>query len=195
MLIYKGAEAELRTVNYLGIKCVKKTRVPKTYRIKELDTWLRKERTKREIKMMCEAGRYINVPKILDLDLENTEFIMEFIPGKKLRDVLNPWNCKKFGKMVGEIVRILHDHSIIHNDLTTSNFIWTGKELYLIDFGLSFRSARVEDKAVDLLVFKRVVNATHSRFFDKLWKAFVEGYGDKNVIKHMAKVESRARYL
>ena len=195
MLIYKGAEAELYKTTYLGIPCVRKRRIRKKYRIKELDTWLREERTKREVRMMYEAGRIIKVPRIYDVDLKNFEFLMEYIPGKKVRDILNARNCKKFGKEIGRIVRTLHDNGIIHNDLTTSNFLWTGKDIYLIDFGLSFRSNRIEDKAVDLLVFKRVVNATHSKFFSKLWDAFLESYDDEKVIKHMAKVESRARYL
>ena len=49
---------------------------------------------------------------------------------------------------------LLHTHCIIHNDLTTSNFIVDNGELVLLDFGLSYYSARIENQAVDIRSIK-----------------------------------------
>ena len=59
----------------------------------------------------------------------------------------------------------LHNGAIIHGDLTSSNVMINPKTLkiYIIDFGLSFGSHNIEDKAVDLHAFEKslcVENAT-----------------------------------
>src|SRR4030042_1167648 len=49
---------------------------------------------------------------------------------------------------------------IINGDLTTSNMILNpDNKLYFIDFGLSFHSNKIEDKAVDLHLLKQALNA------------------------------------
>ena len=76
----------------------------------------------------------------------------------------------------------LHDADIIHDDLTTSNIMvrcmnhqeneklgvisdaplsLNSEELVLIDFGLSYVSRSIEDKAVDLYLLERNFLATH----------------------------------
>lgn len=56
----------------------------------------------------------------------------------------------------------MHDSGIIHGDLTTSNMmIRQNKSIVMIDFGLSFNSTLIEDKAVDLYVLERAFLSTH----------------------------------
>ncbi len=80
--------------------------------------------------------------------------------------------CENIG---GAIAR-MHDTNTIHGDLTTSNLILRSNEKslvrtynrnkiqskqVLIDFGLSFMSTMIEDKAVDLYVLERAFISTH----------------------------------
>ncbi|KAF6754804.1 hypothetical protein DFP72DRAFT_990281 [Ephemerocybe angulata] len=76
--------------------------------------------------------------------------------------------------LIGTELAKLHKADIIHGDLTTSNMMvrhpssfspskesGVPTELVLIDFGLSFVSTLVEDKAVDLYVLERAFASTH----------------------------------
>lgn len=70
-------------------------------------------------------------------------------------------------KLIGQELAKMHAVDIIHGDLTTSNMMLRKSsgpgetELVLIDFGLSYQSALVEDKAVDLYVLERAFASTH----------------------------------
>jgi len=75
--------------------------------------------------------------------------------------------------LIGIEIAKMHLADIIHGDLTTSNMMlrhpsfYTSRdseiptELVLIDFGLSYQSSQVEDKAVDLYVLERAFSSTH----------------------------------
>ncbi|KAG9016763.1 serine/threonine-protein kinase bud32 [Tulasnella sp. 427] len=70
-------------------------------------------------------------------------------------------------KFIGRELAKMHAVDIIHGDLTTSNMMLRRSpstdeiEVVLIDFGLSYQSALVEDKAVDLYVLERAFASTH----------------------------------
>ncbi len=183
-IIGRGAEAVL----YLDKERVIKDRVKKNYRLKELDESLRKVRTKREAKLLSKID---NAPKILGFDSFKIE--MEYIKGELLRDIFDKKGLK-YCEEVGKIIRKIHDMGIIHGDLTTSNII-VNKKIYFIDFGLSFFSDKVEDKAVDLHLLKQALMSKHYKkwreAFDLVWK----GYNpNKEFINRFYKVESRGRY-
>lgn len=95
----------------------------------------------------------IPAPYIFDVDLDNKRIMMSYINGKLAKDVIE--DNLDIAYKIGEIVGKLHKNDVIHNDLTTSNFIFD-KDLYIIDFGLGKISNLDEDKAVDLIVFKRL---------------------------------------
>ena len=92
----------------------------------------------------------------------------------------------------------MHEANLVHGDLTTSNILVEEKELSFIDFGLGKTSAKLEDKAVDLLVFRKTFEATHVELMPKGWDLIIEGYlsngGKKQVLEQMKKVEERVRY-
>lgn len=192
-LIAQGAEAKLfRSENKLI-----KERIKKSYRLKEIDEKIRKSRTKREVKMLKKLDF---VPKVLDVDDKKKIIEMEFIEGKLVKNILDDINkekrkeiCKKIGKNIAE----LHNLDIIHGDLTTSNFIFN-KKVYFIDFGLSFVSNRIEDKAVDLHLLKQALESKHYRHFEECFGFVLNGYKkvkdyDK-ILNRLGKVESRGRY-
>ena len=173
---------------------VYKRRIPKGYRIKELDERIRRERTKFEAKIMKEA-RKLGVPTPIVLDCWHTTITMEYIDGTPLKDCISEEYCKRAGELVGR----LHSGEIIHGDLTTSNMIVTeGDRLYLIDFGLSFYEQTIEARGVDLHVFFQTLRGSHEGY-DDLISAFKRGYQAsfdqaESVLARVAEIELRGRY-
>lgn len=126
-LISQGAEAKI----FLDEKkdFVIKDRIKKSYRIKELDDKIRKQRTKSEMKLLIKASDIINTPKVLDIckSPQNDQLKISFINGKKLSSNLNEFQLIKQKQILNQIgidVAKLHDNHVIHGDLTTSNMIF-----------------------------------------------------------------------
>lgn len=189
--ITQGAEAKI----YLDNDQIIKNRVTKNYRIKEIDQKLRISRTKREAKILEKSS--INVPNVISIDEKNAVINMEFVEGDLLRNTIdNLDNNKRINifKTIGKEIRKLHDQGIIHGDITTSNIILKNYVPYFIDFGLGFFSSKIEDKAVDVYLFKQVINAKHYNFLDE-FNYVLEGYqADKEFLNRLAKIEARGRY-
>ena len=53
---------------------------------------------------------------------------------------------------------------------------------------------KVEDKAVDLHLFKECLVSKHNNIWEKCWKSFVNGYNNKTVLERLEIVESRGKY-
>jgi TP53 regulating kinase and related kinases len=196
-IISKGAEAIiLKSKN--GII---KERIKKNYRIPELDEKIRKQRTRKEIKILEKASKIINVPKILSTNEKDFLLEMEYLGDQRLSEKLDKYPKKeqqRIMKDLGNQLGRLHDKDIIHGDLTTSNTILKEKKVYIIDFGLGFISTRIEDRAVDIYLIKQALEAKHWKNYKELFSEFLEGYKiSKNfekVINQLKKVESRGRY-
>ena len=191
--IARGAEA----VIFLEDNKIIKNRIKKNYRIDELDRKLRINRTKREINLLKKSSEIINVPKLLSFT--DTEIITEYINGNKLSDVFdNIDEREKICFKIGEYLAKLHNKDIIHGDLTTSNIMINKNYIYFIDFGLGFISNKIEDKAVDLHLFRQAFESRHFGKWEDYFNSAIEGYKiSKNadaVLKQIAKVESRGRY-
>ena len=89
-IIYRGAEAEIVLSNYLGKKVVKKERITKSYRIKEIDSHLISYRTKEEAKLISESRKCgVSVPLLYDVDLKKCILTMQFLNGKRIKDIIN----------------------------------------------------------------------------------------------------------
>ncbi|MGE0792591.1 MAG: KEOPS complex kinase/ATPase Bud32 [Candidatus Woesearchaeota archaeon] len=193
-IISQGAEAIL----VLKDDKILKKRIQKSYRHVELDNKIRLNRTKREIKVMNKLKELkINVPKIYESDDKFT-ICMDFIDGKRLRDVLIEDTSKKiYLKKVGNWLAKMHENGIIHGDLTTSNILVDKSEkLYLIDFGLSLFSKKIEDMAVDIHLLKQAIESTHYKNVTEFYKEFLKGYkfeDSEKVLKRLETVELRGR--
>ena len=200
-LIARGAEAKI----YLdkGRGKIVKDRIKKSYRIPEIDNKLRTSRTKSEAKLLEKASKIINCPKPLAIPQFGRMIHMQFIKGKKLSEYLNTITAKQAEKIcesIGKQVAILHKENIIHGDLTTSNMILKEDNIFFIDFGLGFISARIEDKAVDLHLLRQALEAKHFKDWQKLFNSVIKAYKEENremgekVLKQFEKVEARGRY-
>ncbi len=200
ILIRKGAEANLYKSEYLGREALIKERIPKNYRDAGLDSGIRKRRTKEEAQLLHDAKALgVRTPVIYKIEREGSAIIMEFVPGKRMKDALNEKNlnlCKLLGNKIG----VLHANGIVHGDLTTSNIIIHNGAPVFIDFGLGIHSRKIEDFAVDLLNFKKTYNATHYKL-GKGWNLIVKGYIEergnvgKEIVERIPKIEERGRYL
>ena len=189
MYLTSGAEATV----HLKDGIIVKERVPKRYRLVELDERIRKERMRAEARLMSEARR-AGVPTPIIYDVNGSKIEMEYIEGQPIKNVMTP----ELSARVGEIVGRLHSGGIIHGDLTTSNMILHNDKIYLIDFGLSFVSKIVESQGVDVHVLFQTFESTH-KDHEKLIEAFCKGYrktfeNADEVIKRVKEIEKRGRY-
>lgn len=200
-LIKKGAEADIYVTIWNGLDSILKIRKKKDYRVHSLDMRIRTLRTIREAKMISETKSFgITTPLVYFVDEKKCEIYLQLIKGKLVRDL--PLNtiiktCKEIGKIVGT----LHKNGIMHGDLTTSNFILSNQGLVILDFGLSQKTDKVDDYAIDLRLFKEVLNSAHAQIVEDAWFSFVLGYreilGDmltEKVLSHVSVIEKRGRY-
>ena len=192
--IAQGAEAKI----YLTDNKIIKDRFKKEYRIEEIDKKLRKSRTKKESKIF-DRLKEINFPspRLIETD-KKQKIVMEYIKGPKVRDILEKKDYKKLSEEIGKKLAILHNNNIIHGDLTTSNMILS-KEIYFIDFGLSYDSHKVEDKAVDLHLLKQALESKHYKIWEDCFKEAVKAYKKESdnpaeIFKRLETVEKRGRY-
>ncbi len=192
--IAQGAEAKL----YLEDKKIIKKRFSKSYRLREIDEKLRKFRTRREAKILSKLAQIgFPAPRLIESDDKET-LTIEFIDGPKIRDILEKQDYEKLSEEIGKKIAIIHNNGIIHGDLTTSNMILKD-EIYFIDFGLSFFSNKIEDKAVDLHLLKQALESKHYKIWKKCFDIAINAYKKTGndallVIKRLTKVESRGRY-
>ena len=196
-IIARGAEAVITKTGTI----ITKTRIEKSYRYPELDQKIRKLRTRGEAKILERISKIIPSPDLISSDEKKSIIKMKYIEGKKLSENLDKIKdyqkvCEKIGNNLAKI----HDANIIHGDLTTSNMI-LGKDgkVYFIDYGLSFNSPRIEDRAVDLHLIKQALEAKHPTIYEKAFRSVIKGYTRqsktaKQTIAQLDKVEKRGRY-
>jgi Kae1-associated kinase Bud32 len=196
-VIQRGAEAVL----YREGNRLVKERVRKGYRLPELDEEIRKRRTKLEVGLLERARRAgISAP---NAEMAERHVIkMDYIDGDRVKDVLNGMSSgeqKNVAGKIGAMVAALHSADIVHGDLTTSNMILLGKDLYVIDFGLGKVSHKVEDKATDLFLLWEAIQSTHFEISQVLWKKIINTYMQKystapEVMQRLEKIGQRRRY-
>jgi len=200
-LIKTGAEADIFISTWAGSKAILKVRKPKNYRNPILDSNIRKQRTIKESQMISEVKSCgIPSPLVYFVNLAESSITMQLIPGKPVHDLKNSkiiLLSAKMGKLVGK----MHKNGIMHGDLTTSNFILYKNQVYLIDFGLSQKTIKPEDHAVDLRLIKEILNSAHAEIIEDAWKRFLEGYKSivglskhVKILKLVSEIESRGRY-
>lgn len=207
MLIKKGAEASLFLENWHGRKVVMKRRLPKKYRLPEIDERIRTYRTIHEAQLLhCSKEAGVPTPIIFMVNLADSNIIMEFVEGKQVKQILNDFSFEErqiLSEYIGKLIGHLHCNEIIHGDLTTSNMILTpsGKVVF-VDFGLGEKAVALELRGVDLHIMKRAFQSTHFRYAERCFASVLKGYakvvGDKMAKKVLGKlneIERRGRYI
>ena len=200
-LINRGAEADVYSTAWNKKKAILKIRKQKSYRNSLLDQKIRKQRTIRESQIISQVKSFgISTPLIYFMDTIKCSILMQKIDGKIVRD-LKDNNIVNICGEIGRVVGLMHKNGIMHGDLTTSNLIVDKKKLFLIDFGLASRTEKPDDHAVDLRLFKEILNSAHAKVMEKSWKNFQKGYSKsvgtkycKKILDLVAVIESRGRY-
>jgi len=207
MLIKKGAEANLYLEEWQDRKVIMKRRLPKAYRLPQLDKAVRTQRTLHEpvlIHKAKEAG--VPTPTIYMIDTADSNIIMEYVDGIQIKKALNTMPSKErlqLCRRIGTLIGRLHKHGIIHGDLTTSNMILTRNgKIYFVDFGLGEFSEESEIRGVDLHLMKRALQSTHYKFAKECFEAVTAGYSEAvgnetadKVLEKVNQIERRGRYI
>lgn len=200
-LLKKGAEGDLYLTSWNKNKAILKARKKKNYRNPLLDQRIRKQRTIRESEIISEVKSFgICTPIIFYVDPKNCTIMMQHISGTLVHDLSESQlikSCKEIGKIVGT----MHKNGIMHGDLTTSNFIVSKRKIFVLDFGLANKTEKPEDHAVDLRLFKEILNSAHVKIMDKAWSNFLQGYKIvvgasrfSKITNLVTVIESRGRY-
>lgn len=210
-ILAKGAEADIYSGRWIEEESIIKKRIPKTYRIKEIDDKIRKSRTKKEAKLISDVKRAgVLSPVLYDVDLNEKSISMKKIGGELAKDLLgklSPDNQKQLSIAIGCNIGLMHGKNIIHGDITGSNIIVNDDGPVFIDFGLGKYSNLIEDKCVDLIVFKKSLQSIDYKIandiFDNVLDGYIDSYGSNydsdginktKLIEKIAEIESRGRY-
>lgn len=203
-ILKKGAEASIILGDWFGEDAIFKVRELKSYRQSNIDTKIRVFRTLHEASFLTEAKKIgVITPLVYFVDRQKAEIVMQFVNGLRLKDIVNAsdTSISKWFEEVGRYVARLHEANIIHGDITTSNFLIAEDKLSMIDFGLSFYSNKIEDKAVDIHLLRTVLQSANTDLSSKLMDHVFRGYFElsnrnkvNDFLKRLKIVERRGRY-
>jgi TP53 regulating kinase-like protein len=207
ILLKKGAEASIYLADWYGKRVVIKQRLPKRYRPEQLDQTIRRYRTIHEPQLMHEAKLAgVPTPIIFLVDVENSTLVMQYIGGRQVKQVLDALTepeRENICKRIGEDVAKLHNHGVVHGDLTTSNIILSSEgRIIFVDFGLGEKTVELEPKGVDLHLLRRALQSTHFQFAEQCFSWVLKGYGEVMggdvaaiVLEKVREIEKRGRYV
>ncbi|NHV98675.1 MAG: Kae1-associated serine/threonine protein kinase [Thaumarchaeota archaeon] len=198
--LYQGAEAIVDLCEWLGREVVVKTRIAKSYRVRELDDLIRRSRTIREASLLSSAKKAgVETPFIYHVNPVEGWILMSYVKGESLRSMQGSSMFPSLVNRLGSIVGKLHAAGIVHGDLTPANVIISGGRLVLIDFGLGEYSNEVEKKAED--IYMLVSSLAPLPDHEVLAKMFLEGYRSSagesagRVEERLREISVRGRYV
>lgn len=192
-----GAEAVMIETRHDGKPALTKRRGAKAYRHPQLDVKLRKQRTRREAKLLREAKlKKVPVPELYGES--EFELVEEKVDGKLLRLALatGKTGAAEVAES-GHALALLHHAGIVHGDYSTSNILVNDKTITIIDFGLASFSNEVEKRAEDVLLFRKSLETREKELFPRFWSAYAQGLGEENARLVEGRVDaivSRGRY-
>ena len=200
-LLKRGAEGDLFESMWNQKRCVIKERRPKAYRNPQLDYRIRRGRTIRESEIIRQVKALgIRAPLVYFADAARCRLYLQYVDGPTVQS-LPAQQLAAACRDIGNITATMHRNSIMHGDLTTSNFILQHDRICAIDFGLSQRTAKPEDHAIDLRLFKEILGSAHTESMEHAWSSFLEGYGGaigqarfERITRLVSVIESRGRY-
>ncbi|PRP81583.1 TP53-regulating kinase-like [Planoprotostelium fungivorum] len=203
-VIKQGAEARVYRTTFLGQDTIIKERFSKSYRHPVLDERLTTKRLNQESRCIARCQKHgIHTPTVYFVDLKGKSIYLEFIEGKTVKEIMRGQPSQQevdtVSLLIGKALSSMHNEAgLVHGDLTTSNMILHGDQLFLIDFGLAYVTTLAEDKAVDLYVLERAFLSTHPNS-EEMFKKILEAYRQNSkksgeaVLKKLEEVQMRGR--
>ena len=191
VICMKGAEAILKKMRVFSFPAVEKFRPRKKYRAAALDEKIRRERTRREARLLSRAKA---AGVICPVVYEVTDFAirMKCLEGKMLyREMMK--RAIKSGEIASaaRILAALHRVDVVHGDFTPANLMNTRDGMAVIDFGLGSISNDDEDKGTDVVLMKKALGRRGEAFA----AAYARAGGKASIVKMARQIESRARYM
>ncbi|XP_022727784.1 EKC/KEOPS complex subunit bud32-like isoform X2 [Durio zibethinus] len=169
ILVKQGAEARVFESVFVGKRSFIKERFSKIYRHPSLDSKINLKRLNAlQARCMKKARRLgVSTPVLHAVDPVLHTLTFEYVEGPSVKDIFLEFGLSgvvqerldDIASQIGVAIGKLHDVGLVHGDLTTSNMLIRN---VLIDFGLSFTSTLLKDKAVDLYVLERALISMHS---------------------------------
>jgi len=197
-----GAEGSVFETEFLGRPTVSKVRFPKKYRNPELDSAIRSRRIRSEARLLREARiAGVRTPVVYSADPTEGTLIMEKVDGPTAKAYLDahPERAEEICAAIGRDLARLHDASVSHGDLTTSNIIvCPDGRLCFIDFSMGTYPADEEAIGVDIRLLERAFASAHPGL-EKAYAALIEAYctckkdSDK-VMDKVQEIKERGRY-
>lgn len=188
----KGAEAILRKTRVLTFPAVEKFRPKKKYRVPALDERIRRERTRREARLLARAKKAGVVCPVV-YEVSEFAITMKFLNGRMLYHEMRKRAIAR-GEIAdaAKILASLHSVDAVHGDFTPANLMLTPQGMAVIDFGLGSISPDSEDKGTDVVTMKRALGGKPGEAFVK---AYARAGGKPSVVRMAREIEARGRYM
>ncbi|WP_069806800.1 KEOPS complex kinase/ATPase Bud32 [Vulcanisaeta thermophila] len=213
-IIAMGAEAILYLEDWLGMRVIVKERIPKGYRRREFDEYIRRFRTINEARALIRARELgVLAPVVYDVDVMNARIRMKYLRGMPLVSLIMGGLIREslgYMEELGVYLGRLHRAGLVHGDPTPANALVVDGKLYMIDFGLSEflgKEPTVSDSramyklAIDLNVTLRSLEALRKDAHEELFRRFYSGYSSEVggefasvVLRFLRRVRSLVRY-
>ncbi len=188
----KGAEAILKKTRVLTFAAVEKFRPKKKYRAAALDEKIRRERTRREARLLArakEAG--VTCPVVYEVS--DFSIRMKFLEGEMLYHALRRRAIKPAEiASAARILAALHSVDVVHGDFTPANLMNTREGMAVIDFGLGSISNDNEDKGTDIVTMQKALGAKKGALFAA---AYARAGGKAPVLRMAKEIGKRGRYM
>ncbi|MEM2740321.1 MAG: O-sialoglycoprotein endopeptidase, partial [Candidatus Bathyarchaeia archaeon] len=111
-LVYRGAEADVYLGSWYGRKAIFKYRIPKGYRVKEIDDHIRGRRTILEAKILRDAKNAgVPSPTVYYVDPSEALLVMSYIDGSRLKEYINSTSMDEavtLSRRIGYYIARLH---------------------------------------------------------------------------------------
>ena len=187
----KGAEAILKKMRVLSFPAVEKFRPKKEYRADALDEKIRRERTRREARLLSRAKAAGVICPVV-YEVSDFAIRMKFLEGEMLHHALTRRPVKKSEiASAARILVALHTVDVVHGDFTPANLMNMKDGMAVIDFGLGSISNDDEDKGTDILTMKKALGKQGGAFE----AAYSRAGGKTSVVRMSEEIGKRGRYM
>ena len=176
----------------LSFPAVEKFRPKKEYRAAALDEKIRRERTRREARLLSRAKEAGVICPVV-YEVSDFAIRMKFLEGKMLyHEMRKRAITPKEIASAARILAALHSVDVVHGDFTPANLMNTRDGMAVIDFGLGSISHDVEDKGTDVVMMKKALGGKEGRAFSA---AYARAGGKPAVLKMSEEIGKRGRYM
>ena len=188
----KGAEAILKKTRVLSFAAVEKFRPKKKYRAPALDEKIRRERTRREARLLARAKEAGVICPVV-YEVSDFSIRMKFLEGEMLYHAMRKRTItQKEIASAARILAALHSVDVVHGDFTPANLMNTREGMAVIDFGLGSISNDNEDKGTDIVTMEKALSAKEGKAFAA---AYARAGGKAPVLRMAEEIGKRGRYM